>query len=1057
MLVGSLAQAAPARAQIDPLLFIKPSKPNVIIAMDVATRMQRDAPVDPSNHLLTSNYYDPFLYPYTSLNPVNAGLGVGAANTNAQYRRKYVGLTYASSGSADKFNVTTITGVGDLTSSFSSFEAPTRLSIARAALDQAIKLNEAAVRFGLVTMRQNTPTLATQGNSGPVASVDGNQLVGDLSGAGKWTISRPAVSGRNGVVGAASILVQADAVNANATILTTLAKDTRTAGALLPTGDDDGNTVDAPVKLMLDDAKTEATRLIAADSLCGNTVVVLIVGGGEGNTTTGANPATTATSFLAVSSRRVPIYVIAIAPPNADRSQLQSIATNSGGQYFEVTKAMIDAALASPAKPGITSAVPAGTVVVPEMVKAINVAVQHAFASFGDFNTAPSAGLPFGPSSEFPTGSPVVGSVNLEGAKDITGSPLENTIVNDRAGTKIPQRANVLLTSGFSLPEFNGRLRAFRTYKPVVDSTQVSGHKFKNDGTRLWTASVPVAASRNIYTVLPDGTMIAFTTLNAATLAPYMNLSEADATTLISYVRAQPLGAIVDSTPAVMDPPSLDPPPDNEYPGFIAANVNRRSVIWVGANDGMFHAIDGRLGQEVWAVIPFNLLPKLKEVRYGQSIASFNYFADGSPKIADVRVSGPCAGSVSSCWRTYLFFGQGPGGTYYQTFDVTLDNMGSVVTTTSDTIGEVLAYFADPSRITFKWAFPSYSSFDYTLAPWGDVKSTATNEEKTVGQSWADPAVGQIESASGKYAIVFGSGFLPYSTQQQANRGGVVAGTTFYVVNVETGVLFDSASVGTDGLGETTDSCVTSNDCTRIKNALQADPVATGPPNSRYITMSYVGDLDGRVWRFDLGTHSTSGLPYIKLKPPIKLYDGNAAHPIFSSMATVNVGSTQQYVFFGTGSDLLASNNVSQQYKLVGVLDNGASGTQTFSQSLTMVDGVGADEKVTAFPAVAGDIVFFTTTTFNPATPCTLPSAKLYAVTFIGGPAYDTTGDAKITSADSTLVVTLANTRATAPFVADRHLIFGTGTTTQIFGDPDAYDNGVGQAGVRILSWRELR
>ncbi len=121
------------------------------------------------------------------------------------------------------------------------------------------------------------------------------------------------------------------------------------------------------------------------------------------------------------------------------------------------------------------------------------------------------------------------------------------------------------------------------------------------------------------------------------------------------------------------------------------------------------------------------------------------------------------------------------------------------------------------------------------------------------------------------------------------------------------------------------------------------------------------------------------------------------------------------------------------------------------------MDGVGADEKVTAFPAVAGDIVFFTTTTFNPSAPCTLPSAKLYAITFIGGPAYDTTGDNTVNGSDSTLVATIANTRATAPFVADRHLIFGTGTDTQILGDPNAYDNSVGQAGVRILSWRELR
>ena len=75
--------------------------------------------------------------------------------------------------------------------------------------------------------------------------------------------------------------------------------------------------------------------------------------------------------------------------------------------------------------------------------------------------------------------------------------------------------------------------------------------------------------------------------------------------------------------------------------------------------------------------------------------------------------------------------------------------------------------------------------------------------------------------------------------------------------------------------------------------------------------------------------------PYIKVKPPVKLWDGGAAHPIFSSMATVNVGNTQQYIFFGTGSDLLPSNSVNQQYKLVAVLDNGASGSQTFSQLLS--------------------------------------------------------------------------------------------------------------------------
>jgi hypothetical protein len=1072
-----------ASAQIDPLLFLKPTQPNVIIAVDLANRMQRDAPTDDatvSTAISTSNYYDPVLYPFSSTGVVNTGLGLTTSNTSAYYRRKFIGLVHDSNSVDDKFKTSRIDAVTDgnvngTTGSFHSyqlFEAPTRLAIARAALDQAIRLNQQVARFGLVRMRQNNAKLPTANNEysnvlndslTPTSNCGGLspncpvQDVGDRVGTGKWYAGRPLVGSKNGSVSTASTSNVTPGASSASTVLGVLAKDPRQSGALLPAGADDGNTVDTPVKYMLDDAKELAKSVIDADvsaAMCRNTVVVLIAGGGEGNTVTGADPATVASTFTHV-NRKIPIYVIAIAPPAADRAQLQNIATNSGGQYFEVTKAMIDAALAAPGYAlAANQAPPTGTVVVPEMVAALNKAIQQAFSEFSTFAVDPAGSL----SSEFQTTSPIVGTVNLEGAKEITGtSTLQNDIVYDKQGAKIPQRSNVMLTTSFTLPGFDGQLRAFRAYKPVTSATATSGYKFENDGTRLWVADVPAADSRNIYTVLPTGTTVEFTTANAAALAPYLNVTEAEAVTLITYVRSQKLGAFVGSTPAVMDAPSVDPPPDSDYPGFRVKHENRRTVIWVGANDGMIHGIDGRLGKEVVAMIPSNLLPKLKELRYGQSVGIFNYFADGSAKVADVRVSGPCAVGETSCWRTYLFFGEGPGGTFYQAFDVTLDGMASAVSATSDDLDLVLDYFADAPRMTYKWSFPDYSYFDYTLAPWGDIKTTAPALEKTVGQSWADPAVGQIESSTGKFAIVFGSGFLPYSTQTKANRAGIVAGTTFYVLSVENAEVFDSVAVTTDGKAETVDDCAAANDCTKIKNALQADPVATGPPNSRFITMVYNGDLDGRVWRFDLGMNTTTSKPYIKTKPGTKLWDGGEKHPIFSSMATVNVVSTQQYIFFGTGSDLLPSNNVSDEYKLVAVLDNGGSGKETFAKLLTKVDGAGADEKVSAFPAVAGDIVFFTTTTLNPATPCTLPTAKLYALTYIGGPAYDTTGDSKVTSADSIVLATIAGMRATAPFVSDRHLIFGSGKQARIFGDPEGYNNGVGQAGIRILSWRELR
>ena len=193
---------------------------------------------------------------------------------------------------------------------------------------------------------------------------------------------------------------------------------------------------------------------------------------------------------------------------------------------------------------------------------------------------------------------------------------------------------------------------------------------------------------------------------------------------------------------------------------------------------------------------------------------------------------------------------------------------------------------------------------------------------------------------------------------------------------------------------------------------------------------------------------------------PLALYTpATTAQPIFSSMAAVSVG-TQEYLFVGTGSDLLPSYGVGSgvQYQLLGILDQGSTGAKKFQIDLAKVDGAGDDEKVSSFPAVAGDIVFFTTTAFKPTTPCSQPDAALYALTFIGGAAYDSTGDNKVSNGESPKVRTLAGAgRATAPFIVDQHLAFGAGNKIELLGDPADFNNGVGDVGVRILSWRDIR
>lgn len=1053
LLVVAFIMAAPraAQAQLDPLLIVKRSTPStttpqfrthIVMAVDTSLRMQYDA---------DGTYYDP--YDYSTGNTWDTTLGV--PSTATKYRRQYRLFQFTASGSP-KFEASTIGVVGNNTASataYANFYAKSRLGIAKAGLIQAVGENLKSARFGLVTMRQGSTPSITLLNDGQVQDDDTAQsLPTDTTLPGLWKLTRGLVSADNGSAVAPSPVakVQANSSTANTDIVTILNKTFTTSGAILPAGNDGSSRTDAPLANLLTDLKAEATRLIAADTNCRNTIAVLIVGGGEGNSATPTTSAATiATGFLSISSRRVPIYVIAIAPASSAVSQLQAIATNSGGQYFEVSKAEVDAAAAA-------------GVPVPKVVRAIDLAVQHGMANPSDVNTAPTASLPYGPQSEFQVTSPIVGTVDLKNAVSLAGATLPNTdITSTSSGAAIPQRANVMVTSAFALPGFEMKLRAFRVYKPVADSTKTTGYKFSNDGTALWIARTPTAtycndataSCRNIFTRLPGmPNLVAFTDANAATLSPYLNTW--DAAGLIDFVRAQPLGAILSSTPAFLDPPSLDPPPDSDYPAFVAANEGRRTLIFIGANDGMMHAIDARTGVEVWAYIPFNLLPKLRTLRDGQPMDAFSYFVDGSAKIADVKVAGT--------WRTMVLFGEGPGGTFYQALDATLDNMSGTIAPDSDSVSSLLTYFSSSSRITFLWSFPDYGRFDATInttaTPYGDLSASATAAEKTVGQTWSDPAVGQVKNGTGKYTVIAGSGFLPRSVETNPNRGGVAAGRALYLLDAATGALYDSkeSSPSSDSLAETDDNCtVASYGCTKFKNALQADPVATGPSDQRFITKSYIGDLDGNIWRFDVDSDS-SGNPKFTGNP-VKLYAAGAAQPIFSSMAAVAVG-TLEYIFVGTGSDLLPSTGVSAQYMLLGVKDNGASGTKAFEIDLAKTDGLGDDEKISAFPAVAGDIVFFATTAFKPAKPCSSPDAALYALTFVGGAAYDSTGDNKVSSGESPKVRTLSGAgRATAPFIVDQHLAFAAGNKIEMLGDANDFDNGVGDVGVRILSWRDVR
>ena len=249
--------------------------------------MQRDA---------DGVYYDPNDYVKGGMfvNPWESSLGVTTPTRWRGIGGNTSDLTPIT-GSGERFTATRIDIVGDLTSGYSTFFAKTRLAVARVGLAQAVTDNTSVVRLGLIKTRQSNPSWGTAKNMVPVKVSDASQQTLTETGLfEKWAITHPTVSAVNGSITTVQApVVQADAASANTTVLTKLNLGVNGAG-LIPSGEENATTQDTPIDYLLKDAQAEATRLIAADGStnCRNTVVILVVGGGEGNSDSGRSPTT---------------------------------------------------------------------------------------------------------------------------------------------------------------------------------------------------------------------------------------------------------------------------------------------------------------------------------------------------------------------------------------------------------------------------------------------------------------------------------------------------------------------------------------------------------------------------------------------------------------------------------------------------------------------------------------------------------------------------------------------------------------------------------------------
>ncbi|TBV05534.1 hypothetical protein DNK08_15870 [Stutzerimonas kirkiae] len=195
------------------------------------------------------------------------------------------------------------------------------------------------------------------------------------------------------------------------------------------------------------------------------------------------------------------------------------------------------------------------------------------------------------------------------------------------------------------------------------------------------------------------------------------------------------IGAIVHASPAIVSTPgylahladAIENPEGRagyrDYQAFrmaLAGNDGRQKRLYIGANDGMLHAIDAETGVSTFAFIPTAAIPglhRLTSQNFGQDGAPF--FVDGTPVVRDVYFND------SLGWRSVLVGTLGRGGRALFALDVT-----------------------HPDAISLLWEFGDNT-------PQGDPD---------LGYSLPRPEIVRLHS--GQWAVLQGNG--PASAQRRA-------------------------------------------------------------------------------------------------------------------------------------------------------------------------------------------------------------------------------------------------------------------------------------------------
>ena len=370
-----------------------------------------------------------------------------------------------------------------------------------------------------------------------------------------------------------------------------------------------------------------------------------------------------------------------------------------------------------------------------------------------------------------------------------------------------------------------------------------------------------------------QNTALATTYASGVTVANYVNYLRGDRSLEGSKFRTRTtlLGDIVGAKPKVVGPPNL-PLSNSSNPGYSAfktAQASRTTMVYVGSNDGMVHAVNGKVsgtnaGKELWAYVPGALYAGPSSTPATNGLAalgnpsySHRYYVDGPLGVYDIDFAKTVGGPTGPAWRSVLIGGLGKGGKSYYAIDVTDPTMGIVGTDTAaqaetKVAGKVMWEFSDSSGLGF---------------------------------TFGEPAV--VKTRVHGWVVLIPSGY------NNADGEGRI-----FVLNARTGALIRELKTGVGtttvdaGLAQLNAFIVDRTDGT-------ADAV-------------YAGDLLGNLWRFDLTVDvGTTALTTLRTHLATLTDSSGTAQPITSRpLVEVHPVTKRRVVLAGAGR-LLATADIS--------------------------------------------------------------------------------------------------------------------------------------------------